>query len=240
MTLCFRVSGITGQPSIPEIREELGQILLAAKERGEIDIPRDKIPVYRTMRSDTFHFNTTRVIKRQGIDTLDLTAAEFEGRRQVAELFALFKRYSPRFENAYLIKTATQIGVRESRRIEGGYTLDVDDVLKGRKFSDGIAQACYQVDVHNPSGAGTVIRPLAPGEFYEVPYRCLVPKKVDNLVIGSRCISATHEAHGASRVMPVVSGIGEAAGIAAAWAAARSIPPREIDGEQLKAEVLGD
>jgi hypothetical protein len=134
---------------------------------------------------------------------------------------------------------AAQIGVRESRRVMGDYVLDVSEVIEAAKFDDGIARSCYPVDIHSPSGEGTVIRHLPPHEFYEIPYRCLLPKGVDNLLIGSRCISATHEAHSSLRVMPVVAGVGEAAGIAAAWAVHGGMSPREIDGAALKAAVLG-
>ena len=122
----------------------------------------------------------------------------------------------------------------------GEYVLTVDDVLEAVKQADGIARSRYPVDIHSPTGEGTVIQRLPPGEFYEVPYRCLVPRNVDNLVIGSRCISATHEAHSSLRVMPVVAGIGEAAGIAAAWAARDGISPREVDGTALNDRVLGE
>jgi hypothetical protein len=187
-----------------------------------------------------FHFNTTRVIQRDATNTRDMTAAELEGRRQVAELLDLFKRRSPRFRGAYLIKMAAQIGVRESRRVMGEYVLTVHDVLEAFKFADGLARSSYPVDIHNPTGAGTLIQRVPPGEFYEVPYRCLVPEGVDNLLIGSRCISATHEAHSSLRVMPVVAGIGEAAGVAAAWAAREGMLPREIDGARLKVATLGE
>jgi hypothetical protein len=120
----------------------------------------------------------------------------------------------------------------------GEYVLTVDDVLEAAKFDDGIARSRYPVDIHSPTGEGTVIQRLPPGEFYEVPYRCLVPRNVDNLLIGSRCISATHEAHSSLRVMPVVAGIGEAAGVAAAWAARDQVSPRQIDGARLKAVIL--
>jgi hypothetical protein len=81
---------------------------------------------------------------------------------------------------------------------------------------------------------------LPPGEFYEIPYRCLVPQNVDNLVIGSRCVSATHEAHSSLRVIPVVAGIGEAAGVAAAWAAREGVTPHQVDGARLKTAILGE
>jgi NADPH-dependent 2,4-dienoyl-CoA reductase/sulfur reductase-like enzyme len=240
MTLCFRIGGVAGNPSVHELRGELTEIYLQAKAAGEIDNPREDVLIFATLVPHIYHFNTTRVVKRDATDTLDMTAAEIEGRRQAAALFDLFRRRSPRFADAYLVKTAAQIGVRESRRVMGAYVLTVDDVLEAVKFDDGIARSRYPVDIHSPTGEGTVIQRLPPGEFYEVPYRCLVPENVDNLLIGSRCISATHEAHSSLRVMPVVAGIGEAAGVAAAWSACQGVPPSEVDGTALKAAILGE
>jgi hypothetical protein len=239
MTLCFRVGGVTGKPSASQLHHELTEIFLAAKEAGEVDLPREDVLVFATMVPHIFHFNTTRVVKRDATSTVDMTAAELEGRRQAAKLFELFKQRSPRFKQAYLAKMAAQIGVRESRRVMGEYVLTVDDVIEACKFADGIARSNYPVDIHNPMGEGTVIQRLPPGEFYEVPYRCLVPRNVDNLLVGSRCISATHEAHSSLRIMPVVAGIGEAAGVAAAWAVQKGIMPREVDGDGLKAAIFG-
>jgi hypothetical protein len=239
MTLCFRIGGVSGEPSVSELRRELTEIYVAAKASGEIDMPREDILIFATLVPHIFHFNTTRVVQRDATDTLDMTAAELEGRRQTADLLDLFRRHSSRFKEAYLVKMAAQIGVRESRRVMGETVLTVDDVLEAVKFEDGIARSRYPVDIHSPTGEGTVIQHLPPGEFYEVPYRCLVPRNVDNLLIGARCISSTHEAHSSLRVMPVVAGIGEAAGIAAAWAAREGISPREVDGIRLKAAVLG-
>jgi len=238
MTLCFRVGNVAGKPSARQLRKELTEIFLAAKEAGEIDLPREDVLLFATMVPHVFHFNTTRVVKRDATSVVDMTAAELEGRRQVAELFDLFRRRSPRFKDAYLIKTAAQIGVRESRRVMGEYVLTAGEVVEACKFADGIARSNYPIDIHNPTGEGTVIQRPPPDEFYEVPYRCLVPKGVDNLLIGSRCISATHEAHASLRIMPVVAGIGEAAGIAAAWAVRERILPREVDGARLKAAMF--
>jgi hypothetical protein len=239
MTLCFRIGGVTGDLPIRELRKELTDIYLKAKASGEIDMPREDILIFATMVPHIIHFNTTRVLQRDATDTLDMTAAELEGRRQTAALLDLFRKHSPHFKDAYLVKMAAQIGVRESRRVMGDYVITVDDVLEAVKFEDGIARSRYPVDIHSPTGEGTVIQRLPPGEFYEVPYRCLLPKKVDNLLIGARCISSTHEAHSSLRVMPVVAGIGEAAGIAAAWTAQRGISPRQVDGATLKAAIFG-
>ena len=166
MTLCFRIGGVSGEPAVSELRQELTEIYLQAKERGEIDNPRENVLIFGTMVPHIFHFNTTRVLQRDATDTLDMTAAEIEGRRQVAELLDLFRKHSPRFQNAYLVKMAAQIGVRESRRVMGDYVLTVDDVLEAVKFEDGVARSRYPVDIHSPTGEGTVIQRLPPGEFY--------------------------------------------------------------------------
>jgi hypothetical protein len=239
MTLCFRVGGISGQPPVATLRDELTAILLEAKAAREVDQPREDVLVFPTLVSGVYHFNTTRVVRKDATDTVSMTEAELEGRRQVRELLALFKRRSPRFKDAYLMKMASQIGVRESRRVMGEYVLDETDVLEARKCDDGIARSTYSIDIHSPTGEGTVIKHVPKGDYYEIPYRCLVPKAVDNLLVGSRCISSTHAAHSSLRIMPVVAGIGEAAGTAAAMAVASSRAPRDVDGAKLKEQVLG-
>ncbi len=140
----------------------------------------------------------------------------------------------PGFERAYLQQTAAQIGIRESRRIRGEYMLTSEDVLGARKFPDGIARSAYPVDIHNPAGTGTVIQDVPKGDYYEIPYRCLVPLGIDNLLVAGRCVSATHEAQASLRVMPQCFAMGEAAGVAAATAVRETTPPREVDGTALR------
>lgn len=239
MTLCFRVGGVSGGLSAGELRDELTEILLEAKAAGEVNQPRENVLIFPTLIPGAYHFNTTRIVKKDATDTLSMTEAEIEGRRQVRELLALFKQRSPRFKSAYLMKVAAQTGVRESRRVMGQYVLGEADVLAARKFEDGISRSTYPIDIHNPTGEGTVIKRVPKGDYYEIPYRCLVPGTPDNLLVGSRCISSTHEAHSSLRVMPVVAGIGEAAGTAAAMTVAKRCAPREVSGAKLKELVLG-
>jgi hypothetical protein len=234
MTLCFRVGGIAGNPTTDELRDELTNIFTQAKNDGEIDIPREDVLLFPTLVPGVFHFNTTRVVGKEATNALELTEAEIEARQQTRSLLALFKRRSPRFKKAFLVKAGTQIGVRETRRISGKYTLTEQDVLSARKFEDGIARCNYPIDIHNPTGSGTTLRRLREGEYYEIPYRCLLPLGIKNLLIGSRCVSCTHEAHSSLRIMPVVAGIGEAAGMAASMAVARNITPDRVDGALLK------
>ncbi len=241
MTLCFRIGGIAepaGGCSRAGMQRELTRIFIDAKDAGEIDQPRENVLAIKTLVPGIWTFNTTRILGKDGTDTLDLSEAEIEGRRQAYELFNLFRRESPRFSNAYLAKLAPQVGVRETRRIEGRYVLAEKDILSASKFKDAIARSSYPLDIHNPVGEGTATAKVPEGDYYEVPFRSLLPLEIENLVIGSRCVSSSHEAHSSLRIMPVVSGIGEAAGLAAAKAAAEGAQPSEIDGSLLKKELF--
>ncbi len=242
MTLCFRVAGVdTGGETYHwdhPLRLEIDRIYQEAKQSGTVTNPREDVLIFATLHPDVLHFNTTRVIQKSGVDVFDLTEAERIGRKQVVEMVELLRRNVPAFKNAYLQKMAAHIGVRESRRVMGGYLLTAEEVLAGAKFPDGIARSVYPVDIHNPAGTGTVLKHLAEDAYYEIPFRCLVPRGMRNLLIGSRCISATHAAHSSLRVMPVVSGIGEAAGTAAAICAQRGIFVDELDGREVKSLIL--
>ncbi len=238
MTLCFRIAGVTGDLHADALARELTPLFQAAKKRNEIQQPREDVLIFNTLSAGTYHFNTTRVIDRKGTCSLDLTKAEIEGRRQAFELLQLFKKSSPRFRNASIVKLASQIGIRETRRVMGLYRLTEEDILGARKFPDGITRSCYPVDIHNPDGAGTVLKHLPEGEYYEVPFRSLVSADISNLLIGSRCICSSHEAHSSLRVMPVVAGIGEAAGTAAALASQNFEDVSAIDGKQVRKMIL--
>jgi hypothetical protein len=238
MTLCFRVAGVdTGGESYHwdhPLRLEIDQVYQAARLSGSVSNPREDVLIFATLHPDVLHFNTTRVIQKSAVDVFDLTEAEKIGRKQVIEMVELLRRNVPAFKDAYLQKMAAHIGVRESRRVMGDYILTAEEILAGAKFADGIARSVYPVDIHNPAGTGTVLKHLPDDAYYEIPFRCLVPRGMRNLLVGSRCISATHAAHSSLRVMPVVSGIGEAAGTAAALCAQRGIFTDEIDGREIK------
>jgi len=235
MTLNFRMANVDIERMPP--REEINRLYDTAKAEGRVHCPRENVLFFYATQPGVVHFNTTRVTGRSGADAGDLTGAEIEARRQTRELVSFLVRDVAGFEKAYLQQTAAQIGIRETRRIRGEYTLTADDVLTARKFPDGIARSSYPIDIHSPTGAGTVIRNLPRGDYYEIPYRCLVPVRVDNLLVAGRCVSATHEAHASLRVMPQCFAMGEAAGTAAALAVKRAIPPREVDGREVRGLV---
>ncbi len=237
MTLCFRVGGVSGFSSFDEIWKNLNSIYSDAKKSGAITIPRENVLLFKTLRPDIIHFNTTRVVGKDGTDSMELGQAEIEGRHQAMSLLSLFKGKSAFFKDAFMLKMACQIGVRETRRITGAYTVTEEDVVGAKTFEDGIARSSYPIDIHNPKGEGTVIKRVE-GPFYEIPFRCLIPEESTNLLMACRAISSTHEAHSSLRVMPVVASIGQAAGFAAAEAVKNKKQVPEIDGKILKSQLL--
>jgi hypothetical protein len=155
-------------------------------------------------------------------------------------LLTFFRQNVPGFANARIAATAAQIGIRESRRIVGAYTLTADDILGARTFPDAIARSAYPIDIHNPSGAGTTTFKLPPGAAYEIPYRCLVPAEVDRLLVAGRCISTTHEALASTRLTPTVMTLGQAAGTAAGLSLSAETAVRDIDPAALRERLIAD
>ena len=165
-----------------------------------------------------------------GIDVRDLTKAEFEARREIRQIIAILRETGgPDWKDAYLIDTGPFIGVRESRRILGRYHLTYDDVANGRQFDDGICRVTFGVDIHHPDpaeGGGLKNMPAKP---YDIPYRSLLARDFDNLMMAGRCISGDHIAFASYRVTGDAVATGEAAGLAAAIAAREGIDPVNVD-----------
>jgi hypothetical protein len=149
-----------------------------------------------------------------------LTAAEQEGRRRVLALTEFLKTL-PAFGRAFVSHVATQIGVRESRRVIGRYQLTREDVLSGRKFDDAVARASWPIELWEEGRLGATYEYLEDGQTYDIPLRSLQARDVDNLFMAGRCMSATHEALGSARVIGTCLATGEAVGRAAARMAAR-------------------
>jgi len=236
MTTSFRMSNVDIK-RMPD-GKEINRLYNASKEKGEIKNPRENILKFLTVHPDIMHFNSTRVIGKTSLDGWSMTDAEIAGRIQVDELVRFLKKYVSGFEHAFLIKTGSQIGVRESRRVIGKYVLNADDVLQGRKFEDGVSCGSYAIDIHNPTGTGTKMQYLDEGVYYHIPYRCLVPLGVENLIVAGRCISATHEAHSSLRVMPTVWGIGQGGGTSAGLCIKHKILPGKVDTAELRKTLI--
>lgn len=186
-----------------------------------------------------WRINTTRIHRIDGTSAEDLTRAEIEGRRQMMELMRFFRKWLPGFENCTLHDTASMIGVRETRRIKGEYTLTLDDLATGRAFDDVITLAGYPVDIHSPTDdGGGVDGSVKTANVYQIPYRSLVPLERENLLVAGRSISATHEAMAATRVMPPAFAMGEAAGAAAAISLEYRDSVRDLDVATLQRALV--
>ena len=144
-------------------------------------------------------------------------------------MFEMLKNNIPGFENADITMSGPQIGVRESRMIIGEHVLTVEELKACTRFPDAIAAGNYDVDIHSPDGAGTSHYYFKEGEYYTIPYRSLLPKEAGNLLVAGRCISSTHEAQASYRIMPIVTTLGEAAGVAASVACKAGVNVKEAD-----------
>jgi FAD dependent oxidoreductase len=169
-----------------------------------------------------------------GLEPDDLTSGEIDGRRQAVAAFE-FLRTVPGFEKSYIVDLPPQLGIRETRRVVGGYMLSGEDVLGCASFEDSIGVNGWPMEVHV---AGNVIFKFPPipesRGFNELPYRMLLPQGVDNLLVAGRCASMTHDGQSAARVSGACFAMGEAAGSAAALALSGNTIPRDIAVEKLQ------
>ncbi len=166
-----------------------------------------------------------------GVDVLDLTRAEIDARLKLwADVQRL--RSQPGMGSVYLSKTATTIGVRETRRVTGLYVLTTEDAIAGKRFPDAIAISS------NPMPEYHGKRYFFEHEGFDIPYRCLVPAKVDGLVLSGRCISCEQGPFQSARSMAPAMAVGHASGCAAALAAKRGVQPRDVDVQELRKLLL--
>jgi len=171
-------------------------------------------------------------------DAADLTKAEIEGRRQVFEYVRAFRNVLPGFERAEVSSIATQVGIRETRRIVGEYKLHEREVLEGKKSDDGIALGAWPVELHDPETKKIRWEFLEKeDDYYTIPAGCLIPRRIENLLVAGRCISATHVAQASTRVIAQALAMGEAAGILAAQSVESKTAPREVSVEKVRKEL---
>ncbi len=236
MTLCFNLGGVDcGDLNYFEIRKKVNGLYRKMQAEGKIKNPRENVLIFPSLIPNALHFNTTRVIGKDSLNAVDLSAAEKEAREQMFELYGFLKSNFDMFKNSYIIKSASSIGVRESRRIIGEYTLTESDILDCKKFPDSVARGNYPIDIHSGSGAGTVLKKVKQNDFYTIPLKSLIVKGADNLCVAGRSVSSTHEAQAAVRVMPISCCMGEGAGTAVAVALAGSVSIGDADINEIHA-----
>lgn len=233
MSLCFRMAPVDTVLFKKE-KPFLDQLFRQYQKEGKIKNILHGILAFGIAMPNVLHLNSTRLIHKNPLDAMELTEAEIEGRELVFELYHFLKSHSAACKESQLIMTASEIGVRESRKIIGDYCLTQEDLLACRKFEDSICACNYDIDIHSPDGGGASHYFFAPGEYYTIPYRCLTPKGMNNMLVAGRCISSTHEAQASFRIMPVCCCLGQAAGTAASLAKNNRCDIRKISISELQ------
>lgn len=186
------------------------------------------------LASGTISFNAGHIWESNSTDPIQISRSIVKG-RELAQQFrdALAEVEPETFGDAYLVATAPLLGIRESRRIVGEYTLTLQDYIDRKSFPDEIARNCYYIDIHG-AASDHEERPYHAGESHGIPFRCLIPKGYSNLLIAGRAISCSRIVMGSTRVMPNCLTTGEAAGVAAALVVQKEIPLSALDTDELR------
>ncbi len=236
LTLHFRINNVAADATVGSACRSA---LKAAQERG--DLPYYYGPgVMFLFGKNEVYVHGVRV-PANPTDAADLSRAEMQGRADAHAMFRAWKQDVPAFRDAYFMEAYPWIGVRESRRILGQHVLSEDDLMKARRFDDAIATGCWYLDLHpNKTVVGSANdfdpKKVQP-EPYDIPYRSLVPQKIENLLVAGRCHSATRGAHASTRVTVTAMAMGEAAGVAAALALQSKTEVSQIDGVKVREKL---
>lgn len=248
-TLMFRVGGVDparagdAWRTIPALMDD-------SARRGEFAFPRRGAIVRPQKNPAEWRVNVTQLKNADGtaVDGTDadaLSAAEVEGRRQVVEYLAFLRARVPGFERAYLLDIATQLGIRETRRMVGEYVLTRDDIVGCADFDDAIGVNGWPLEMHVAGDVQWAWPPEGSRGYNQLPWRMLLPRRggprvPGNLLVAGRCASMTHEGQSAARVSGACFAMGEAAGNAAAMALARGVAVHELDPAALRAKLALD
>lgn len=239
MTMVFKLTGVDRDEVIRYFQEHPGEVCLGegitvknlsdgpslaiagffskvseAQAKGDFPTFRDRVLAFETNVPGEMTVNMSRVINKVPTRGFELSEGTIEGRRQIFQILKFLRAYVPGFAGARLTESAAQIGVRESRRLDGQFTLGQYDVIEGRTQPDCVALGCWPIDIHDPDGKQLTMVQMEPGTYYHIPYRCMLPRKTSNLLVTGRIISTTHEAFASSRTAPTCFALGQAAGIA--------------------------
>lgn len=236
LSTLFRLANVDVVRASETKKPELWAKMRAASESGEYRLPRLEGSWHRTPFEGVVMIHMTRIPGVDATDPVALTQAELEGRRQVREYHRFLRDCVPGFEKSVVVGTSPSIGIRESRRVIGDYQLTREDVLAARRFDDEIALCGAPIEDHGPGGE-TDWQYVPGGAVYGIPFRCLLPRGVEGLLVAGRCFSATHDAHASARSMATCMAMGQAAGTAAAMAAAANVAPRAVSADRLRATL---
>ncbi|WP_025821514.1 FAD-dependent oxidoreductase [Shewanella marina] len=245
-TMFFRIAGVDmdkylayyGMDTIcpPKVTENIQK---ANAELGW-ELPRHKIWIFPTTRPNELMVNATRLAGQDGrmlnvIDPVDFTEAEVFGRRQVRAYAKFLNEFVPGCEEAYVVDTGVEVGIRQTRSIKGIETLTNDDVVSCRKRSDGICRTPWPIELH--SGDKPKLHWLI-DDYYDIPFGTLIPQVGENIIVAGRCLSAEHEALASARVTAQCFELGHAAAVAAVLAINTQRKIRDLDVAVIRATMI--
>ncbi|MCC6946175.1 MAG: FAD-dependent oxidoreductase [Bradyrhizobiaceae bacterium] len=225
--------------------ETIPQLMDTEEQRTGVKFPR-KQPIVRPQKNPIeWRSNLTQISNPDGspvsgIDARQLSYGEVQGRRQSWDTFSFIKRVTPGFENAYIVEIAPQIGIRETRRVLGDYQLSDADILGCKDFEDSIGVNGWPIEAHIQGAVKFVFAPEGSRGYNQIPYRIIVPQKIDNLFVVGRCASMTHDGQSSARVTGPCFSMGQAAGIAADIALGDGVTPRKINIRKLQDRLKAD
>ena len=228
-TYDFAVAGGSDPIKLPDGRP-YSQVCKDACAAGELPENVSIVRIHRTINKGERNINATQCNGRNTLTVEGYVEAEYLLRQQIPAIMDFLRRVAPGFENITLKSTSTALGVRETRRFIGDYVLCDDDIEHAGRHEDVVVhKAWFLIDIHNPTGGGQAEKRAQPATPYDIPYRSLLPKDVEGLLLSGRNISGTHRAHASYRVMGVALATGQAAGMAAALSAKEGCTPRQLD-----------
>ena len=244
-TMIFKISGVDietfkqtyGLNSI--MPQEVTDLIIKMNKDNRYKLPRAKIWLFSTTKPNELLCNCTRIIGEDGreLNSLyykDFTEAETQGRKQIREYAKFFKENLKGCEKSFVTDTGTQVGIRQTRQVDGVYKLKNSDVINGKKFKDGIARSPWPIELH--SGNKPKVEWLL-DDVYEVPLNCFIPKNGEGIIAAGRCLSAEHEAVASARVTAQCFSYGHAVGHAASISLKENMLLRDIKGENVR-EIL--
>lgn len=205
-----------------------------------IPMPQGRVWLHPATHENEAVINMSRVININACDPESYAAAEVTAGLQLLAIIDFLQTFVPGFENAYLIEAPSTLGVRESRRLIGDYVLTGKDVISCKSFEDSVAYGSYIIDIHDPTGKRMAIGGEVKKDYYAIPYRCLITKKVPNLGTAGRSISADHVATSSTRIQGTCMLTGQAIGTAAALAVCQGKTLTEVPAEELRAKLKKD
>lgn len=243
-SMCYMLANVDRQRFLRFLEEtgdtgQLHQTVERAIAEGALPEGRKSISGLAWVNDYLVGVNFGHVFGIDGTKAEDLTRGAIEGRRLAERQTQFFRTYVPGFERAHLIASGEQVGIRETRRIQGDYVLTAEDFMAARSFSDDIARNAYYIDIHLANSKGSMtFTHLPPGQSHGVPYRVLLPQGIRNLWVPGRAASSDRAVQGSLRVMPNCFAMGEASGTAAAMALEEGTDSRGVSISGLQRKLI--